>query len=243
MSPAIVSGIVTGDVPVSYWPIFFLSLVTVPEVFAWVNSAQFLLVSKVANVSLFLPVCCFHKWRSRGHWDRVCPWVPSCDRCGRTPITHLKLISKETEVLIIYEINCVHCGRSFLHFHFISAVHIWLISYIINTHFFHGNIWTHNWPAPNVSGFIAQLVEHRTGNREVTSSNPVEVLNFFSGFFTQFMKIAFTATIISSLSEIEVKQLPYSNGSFLRDVFYKSILFCRVSVRLYGKVAVKVWYL
>ena len=56
--------------------------------------------------------------------------------------------------------------RSFLHFHFISAVHIWFISYIINTHFFHGNIWTlwtHNWPAPNVSGFIAQLVEHRTG--------------------------------------------------------------------------------
>ena len=46
---------------------------------------------------------------------------------------------------------------------FISAVHIWFISYIINTHFFHGNIWTNNWPAPNVSGFIAQLVEHRTG--------------------------------------------------------------------------------
>ena len=53
------------------------------------------------------------------------------------------------------------------------------ISYIINTHFFHGNIWTHNWPAPNVSGFIAQLVEHRTSNREVTGSNSVEVLNFF----------------------------------------------------------------
>ena len=50
------------------------------------------------------------------------------------------------------------------------------VSYIINTHFFHGNMWTHNWPAPNVcSGFIAQLVEHRTG----ISSNPVEVLNFF----------------------------------------------------------------
>ena len=53
MSPAIVSGIVTGDAAVSYWPIFFLSRVTVPEVFSWVNSAQFLLVSKVANVSLF----------------------------------------------------------------------------------------------------------------------------------------------------------------------------------------------
>ena len=69
--------------------------------------------------------------------------------------------------------------RSFLHFHFISANHIWFISYIINTHFFHGNIWTHNWPAPSVSGFIAQLVEHGISNREVTGSNPVEVLNFF----------------------------------------------------------------
>ena len=115
---------------------FFLSLVTVPEVFAWVNSARFLLVSKVANVSLFLPVCCFHKWRSRGRWDRVCPWVPSYGRCGRTPITHLKLIS----------------------------------------------------------------------------------------------------------TEIEVKQLPYSHGSSLRDVCYKSIPFSRVSVRLYSKVDVKVWY-
>ena len=35
------------------------------------------------------------------------------------------------------------------------------------------------WPAPNVSGFTAQLVEHRIGNRKVTGSNPVEVLNFF----------------------------------------------------------------
>ena len=29
-----------------------------------------------------------------------------------------------------------------------------------------------------MSGFIAQLVEHCTSNRKVTSSNPVEVLNF-----------------------------------------------------------------
>ena len=40
---------------------------------------------------------------------------------------------------------------------------MWFISHTINTHFFHENIWTHNWPAPNVSGFIAQLVEHRSG--------------------------------------------------------------------------------
>ena len=35
------SGIVTSDVLVSYWPIFPLSPVTVPEVFAKVNSTQF----------------------------------------------------------------------------------------------------------------------------------------------------------------------------------------------------------
>ena len=42
MSPAIASGIVTGDAPFSYWPIFSVSIVTVPEVFAKVNSVQFL---------------------------------------------------------------------------------------------------------------------------------------------------------------------------------------------------------
>ena len=60
-------------------------------------------------------------------------------------------------------INCVRCDDHFFIFISFSAVHIWFISYIINTHLFHGNIWTHNWPAPNVSGFIAQLVEHHTG--------------------------------------------------------------------------------
>ena len=37
MRPAIVSGSVTGDTPVSYWPV----LEIVPELFAKVNSAQF----------------------------------------------------------------------------------------------------------------------------------------------------------------------------------------------------------
>ena len=41
MRPAIVSRIVIGNLPVSYWPVFTLSLVTVPEVFANVNSDQF----------------------------------------------------------------------------------------------------------------------------------------------------------------------------------------------------------
>ena len=46
MHPAIGSGIATGDASVSYWPIVFLTQVTVPEVFAKVN-LRFLFVSKV----------------------------------------------------------------------------------------------------------------------------------------------------------------------------------------------------
>ena len=42
----------------------------------------------------------------------------------------------------------------------------------------HGLIRTHKWPAPNVSGLIAQLVRASHRNREVTGYNPVEVLNF-----------------------------------------------------------------
>ena len=38
----------------------------------------------------------------------------------------------------------------------------------------HGNIRTHKWPAPNVSGFIAQLVRASHRYREVTGSNPLK---------------------------------------------------------------------
>ena len=42
-------------------------------------------------------------------------------------------------------------------------------------------------------GFIAQLVEHRTGIAEVTGSNPVEALIFFQASSFQLLK--FTAMI------------------------------------------------
>ena len=41
MPPAVVSGMVTRETLLSYWSIFSLSLATVPEVFANVNSVQF----------------------------------------------------------------------------------------------------------------------------------------------------------------------------------------------------------
>ena len=51
-----------------------------------------------------------------------------------------------------------------------------------------GIIRTHKWPAPNVSGFITQLVGVSHRYREVTAPNPVEVLNF-SGFYKQLLKL------------------------------------------------------
>ena len=70
-------------------------------------------------------------------------------------------------------------------------VHIWFISYIINTHFFQGNIWTHNWPSPNVSGFIAQLVEHRTGIASTRVQTPLKswIFLFFFRLLTQLHKL------------------------------------------------------
>ena len=38
-------------------------------------------------------------------------------------------------------------------------------------------------------GFIAQLVEHRTGIAEVTGSNPVEALIFFQASLFQLLKL------------------------------------------------------
>ena len=84
---------------------------------------------------------------------------------------------------IIYELriwNQVKLWSSQLWTQVHVSFHRWFIPY--------GNIGTHKWPAPNVSGFIAQLVRASHRYREVTGSNPIEVLNF-SGFFTQLQKL------------------------------------------------------
>ena len=48
-------------------------------------------------------------------------------------------------------------------------------------------------------GFIAQLVEHRTGIAEVTGSNPVEALIFFRLLLSSFLNWKLTAMIILHL--------------------------------------------
>ena len=85
-----------------------------------------------------------------------------------------------------FSFHCINCSKRscFTSKHTVNSLvsdHPWCTKKCLKMKkWFHGNIWTgHNWPAPNVSGFIAQLIEHFTGNCEVTGSNPVEVLNFF----------------------------------------------------------------
>ena len=62
MHPAIVSGIVIGDAPVSYWPIFFpLFEEQSQKSLLKVSSSQFLSLSKVANFLLYIcavGTCC-----------------------------------------------------------------------------------------------------------------------------------------------------------------------------------------
>ena len=70
ISDAIASGIVTGDAPVCYWPIFFVSLATVPEGFAKANSTQ--------STSRFL------RWLDTVFQGQYLPFIP--------PIVHCKAV-------------------------------------------------------------------------------------------------------------------------------------------------------
>ena len=72
MPPAIVSGMVTRDTLLSYWPIFSPSLATVPEGFANVNSVQFpspFLKWRIDHLSTFskLPLHTFELQRWQQH--------------------------------------------------------------------------------------------------------------------------------------------------------------------------------
>ena len=59
--------------------------------------------------------------------------------------------------------------------------------YIYHIHLFHGKIWTDNWPTPNISGFLPQLV--RASHRYQTLWSP----EFFFRLLTQLHKLCSTA--------------------------------------------------
>ena len=100
-----------------------------------------------------------------------------------------------TQQIISYIFNGFdHNCEDHSSFDFISAVHIWFISYASFTY-----IWTQNWPAPNVSGFIAQLVERRTGIARSRVQAPLKSWIFFRLLYA-IVKIAIiTARIILHL--------------------------------------------
>ena len=58
-------------------------------------------------------------------------------------------------------------------------------------------------------GFIAQLIEHRTGIAEVTGSNPVEALIFFRLLLSNCLNWKFTAMIAFHFSSTLLASLRY----------------------------------
>ena len=74
-----------------------------------------------------------------------------------------------------------------------AAVQISIISY--SSHHFtpHGRHELNKLTSLPMCGFIAQLVEQRTGNAEVMGSNPVEALNFF--FFLFFFRLLLSSCL------------------------------------------------
>ena len=86
----------------------------------------------------------------------------------------------------------------YIWFHIRSSHMIYFIC-IIHLHIFHGNIWTQNWPAPNVSGFIAQLVERRTGIARSRVQAPLKSWIFFRLLYAIAKIAIITARIILHL--------------------------------------------
>ena len=77
--------------------------------------------------------------------------------------------------MIVYDQYCGHNCEDHSLLDFTSAVQ-YMKYFIYNFTFIpHGLIWTHKWPASNVSGFIAQLVRVSYRNREVFRFNILQL--------------------------------------------------------------------
>ena len=122
----------------------------------------------------------------------------------------------------LHELRSQLRGSFFVWFHFRCSYIIYFI-YIYHIHLFHGNIWTHNWPAPNISGFMAQMFRSSHQYCEVTGSNPVEVRNLFFRLITQLHSLRsqlrgsyFIWFENTFLSLKNVKSNPLSNVMYLK---------------------------
>ena len=99
--------------------------------------------------------------------------------------------TRDLAIRLLYVRNCLNCvhncdDHSLLDF---KSAFQYMKHFIYHfTSILQGLIRAHKWQAPNVSGLIAQLIRASHRYREVTASNPVEVLSF-SGFYTQLLKL------------------------------------------------------
>ena len=101
-------------------------------------------------------------------------------RTGNAEVTGSNLV----EALIVFRLllsNCLNwkfTAMIILHFHLQPQ---FKMNYFIISHHFtpHGRYELNKLTSLPMCGFIAQLVEQRTGNAQVTGSNPVEALIFF----------------------------------------------------------------
>ena len=89
----------------------------------------------------------------------------------------------------------------FTSFHFRSSYMIYFV-YIYHIHLFHENIWTHNWQAPNISGYI-QLVRASHRYREVLVQTPLKSW-IFSGFLRNCINCVHNCEDHSSLETVIV---------------------------------------
>ena len=64
-----------------------------------------------------------------------------------------------------------------------------------------------NWPAPNVSVFIAQLVEHYSANAEATGSNSVEAPKSFLSGLIRITLITITNAADTSSFQLQLHTL------------------------------------
>ena len=80
-------------------------------------------------------------------------------------------------------------------------------------------------------GFIAQLVEHRTGIAEITGSNPVEALIFFRLLLSNCLNWKIYCDDHSSLTQ----QPSWKNPKAENDTF-KLLIFLLATVFLNGKL-------
>ena len=101
-------------------------------------------------------------------------------RTGNAEVTG----SNPVEALIFFRLLLM----IILHFHLQPQ---FKMNYFITSHHFtpHGRYELNKLTSLPMCGFIAQLVEQRTGNAEVTGSNPVEALIFFQASSFQLLKL------------------------------------------------------